>query len=157
MNDTLKNPILTEMEEMLENSDYTIDDEVFGSDAIMMPRTQFIKFKNEVRAKTNYVNTLIDQQKQSNTERNNMATNNYNLLQMLKNMEQKGKQHYKLIQIAGSEINEIRDKIAKLCETKETIEKNDILTILNDYDRFEVDETALVNELDTKVDTEYKS
>ncbi len=141
----VKNPVLDKMNELLAGEEFFVS------------KDDFAKFRNELRIKTNYVNTLIDQLTEGNVQRNDMATNNHKLIEQIKSVAAQEAQHYMLINLAGAEMNEMRDKLEELCKSTDFIEAGKVLQIMNDYEKMDVDEDCLIEPVVAAVTTEYES
>jgi hypothetical protein len=138
MSEEIKNPIIAEMDNILASEDYEIEDSETGEMKIWLSKSEFTKFRNEVLAKTNYVNTLIDRLQESTKESNLMAENNNNLIKGIQRLEAAGLHQYKLIQIEGKKFNDMLDKLLELVK-----DNPELKSVIESHPRFEVDEAAL--------------
>lgn len=153
----IQNPILKEMDEILKSDENKIEDEFCGPDAVILPRETFKKFRKEVFAKTNYVNTLIQQLQSQNKESSQMAENNHNLLKAIQRVQSNAEELYKRAQLTGVGFNEFRDKVSKLCSGKaDFVAVKELHALLGEYPDFTIDETVLVEDVPTKVEVDYE-
>lgn len=145
MSEEIKNPVLTEMEKILKES----------TDEISLEKDEFAKFIREVRAKTNYVNTLITQLSEGTKDRNDMAERNHNLLKIISKFEEELTRRHKRTQEAFLSVNDFVDRLEILCQGTDFVSSGDILKMTNEVGRFEIDQAALTEEIPVKVDVDY--
>jgi predicted nucleic acid-binding Zn-ribbon protein len=121
-----------------------------------MSKEQFNKYRTEVFAKTNYVNSLIDRISEIIKQSNEMAENNHKLIKTMGMIQTKTYDFYKQINQAGQEFNTFRSKISDLTKGTDFVSSKDLSALLGEYEGFQVDEESLVEELPTTSEVDYE-
>ena len=136
--------------EFIKELDLMLDDNDFD------PFDDFIKeVRDELFVKINYVESqktmISDQIKEINV----LTEKAIKYREIIEKARDNANELYYAVQSTGSVFNELHDKLSKLAKNSDVLQTGDLLKILNDYDKYSVDESVFTEDTPVQIETDY--